>query len=454
MSTINYNPIWRTSQGVTEEDFNNLSSKITPDIENILNKLDDKTLGDAINVMTASIRNNPNASPSTVLQSLSGFGDMIDKATGGAYSQAVNQAGITKTKGVGLTNTNIANNDKTSNSVAPRTPAYLASEASNPSKYTFGQGDTLASIASKNGTTVQALASANGIPDPTNFKVTPGTSISIPQNTQGGGSTATGNTGGLNSASSITGTTGSGLPSTGDPAMDAFQNETATTIAALYATGAIPTSLELTPANVAQILSIAKGQVAPQTAQYIDNEITGLNANIKNLGNQFVNSQGQIIQDFGTGLATEQNTAGGNGTAFSGQRALNETNMANTTNRNLASLASTTENAIGGALRTSASNVGSGYTDQFNLPSLNGATVGITGGQRGNTQTSNGLNYSYNPSLYTVGQINSDQSTKAQNLTSSYISQYGTLAGNPANSNRSVSDLLGSVNGLSGNTFN
>lgn len=243
------------------------------------------------------------------------------------------------------------------------------------------------------------------------------------------------------------------LPSTGNPAMDSAQSETAAAVASLYATGAIPTSLELTPANVARILSVAQAQTAPQTQQYINNEVNNLNANIQNLGNQFSNQEAQYIQDFGSTLASNQNSAGASGVAFSGQNNLNEQNLANTTNRNLASLSSAAEYNIGGALRTSAANVGSDNTNQFILPSLNGANVSLSGGQRGSSVASAPLSYDYNPTAYTVGSIPTSQATAAQNLANTYTQQYGTLAGNPSNSGRSVNDLLGEVPGLSGNTF-
>ncbi len=237
--------------------------------------------------------------------------------------------------------------------------------------------------------------------------------------------------------------------STGDPAADKALAAIEAEIATLKNTGyQIPTGLQITPDLVAKFLTIAHQNVDPETQQFIRSAVTDLNASIKNQGNQFVNSQGQLIQDFGANLATEQNTAGANGTAFSGQRAINETNMANSTNRNLASLGAQTEYNIGNTLRTGAANVGAENAGGINTPSFSSLSVGVGGGQRGNVTSGPSLNYNYDPSLYTVGEIPSAGITRANALRDSYLSQYGTLAGNQSNSGRSVNDLINSISGL------
>lgn len=231
------------------------------------------------------------------------------------------------------------------------------------------------------------------------------------------------------------------LASTGNPEIYSALANIQTLIDNMSKTGQIPAGLQITDAVTSQFLQAAHNVVDPYTQQQIKGAVSDLNASLANQGTQFNAQQGQITQDFGTNLATEQNQAGRNGTAFSGQRALNETNLANTTNRSLASLGANTAYNIGNTLRTGAGQVGANNTGQFNTPSLNLNSVGITGGQRGNVSNYGSLAYNYNPSQYTVGSLTDTGTANVGNTYANYLNRYNQLAANQSNSSRTWQDL-------------
>lgn len=236
--------------------------------------------------------------------------------------------------------------------------------------------------------------------------------------------------------------------STGNPTLDGALQQYAGIAKQLIAGGyTIPANLQVTPDLVAKFLSIAHTQIDPYYRQQIASEAANINASLKNLQTQFENTQAGIAQKFGTDLANEQNAAGANGTAFSGQRNLNEANMVASTNRELASNASETALQAGNALRAGAANVGSANAGAFNLPTIAGAgTVSNQGGARGSySATGNALDFGYNPSTYAVGTIPSNRESAAQALQQTYLGNYGTLAGAQSNSGRSVDDLIKGV---------
>jgi hypothetical protein len=219
-----------------------------------------------------------------------------------------------------------------------------------------------------------------------------------------------------------------------------------------YQQGKIPSSFQLTPSNLAQLLQIATTQTDPQTQQVLKNEIAHINQNIQNYGNQFVNTQGKLIQDFQTNLGQEQNASGAAGTTMSGLRNLTENRMVAGTNRDLSSLQSSTASTMGDLYREGATAVG-GANNQFNMMNLNGASVNNQGGQYGSVQGNGSLSYNYDPSKYTIGSIQQAGAKAAQDQQNTWISQYGNLASNPNNYTRTASDLLGTIPSLSGNTF-
>ncbi len=237
--------------------------------------------------------------------------------------------------------------------------------------------------------------------------------------------------------------------STGDPQLDQILQGIAGLGNKIISSGyTIPSTLQITPDIVGQFLSFAHQNVDPYYQQLLSGRIADVNSNLANLATQYNTSRDQAVQDFGTGLATEQNAAGASGTAFSGQRALNENNMAATTNRTLSSLGSTAAYNVGSALRSGAADVGAANAGQFQLPTLAGGQVSLAGGQRGSFTPGQTLDFGYNPSIYTVGNIPSAQGQAASQLQQTYLGQYGTLAGAQSNSGRSVSDLFGMM-GLS-----
>ncbi len=238
-------------------------------------------------------------------------------------------------------------------------------------------------------------------------------------------------------------TTGFQAQSTGDPALDAVQAQIKALTEQLGASGQLPANLQITPDVTAKFLAWAHGVVDPQTQQLLTAKAADINGALQNYATQYETQKGQITQDFGTELATEQNTAGGAGTAFSGQRTLNENNMVNTTNRSLASLGANTAYNVGNTLRAGAAAVGSANAGQFNLPTLAGGQVSNVGGQRGSSSNANALDFGYNPSIYTVGNIPSSQETAVGAKAQDYQKQYYDLAS--ANTTRSVGDLLGMI---------
>lgn len=262
------------------------------------------------------------------------------------------------------------------------------------------------------------------------------------------GSTDTsGTTGGTTGTSGSTG--GISTTSTGDAGLDGILSSITGLANGLVSNGyTIPAGLQITPALVSQFLSYAHQAVDPYTQQQISARLADVNSNLQNLATQYGNNMAQVMQDFGTSLATEQNTSGASGVAFSGQRALNETNMANTTNRTLSTLGSQASTDIGTAARAAAGDVGAANAGGIVLPSLATGSVSLAGGSRGSSAAGGPLSYNYTPSIYTVGNIPSAGTGAANQLQQSYLSQYGTLAGAQSNSGRSVSDLLGMISGL------
>lgn len=265
----------------------------------------------------------------------------------------------------------------------------------------------------------------------------------IASNGAGGAVTGTGGAG-TGTGGATGGTGGTGPTPTGNAQLDTIQKQLQALLDSNKA--AIPAGLQITPVLTQQFLAWAHQVVDPQTQQLINQHITSINSDLAQRETDFQNSQAETLQQFGTNLATEQNQAGASGTAFSGQRNLNERNMAASTNRTLASLAADTQNQVGQELNAGAAQVGASNAGRFTIPSLTGASVGIEGGSRGSSGSGNSLNFNYNPSNYTMGTDISTGNTNVANQQANYLTQYGTLAGN--NSARSMQDLIGGVTGL------
>lgn len=260
---------------------------------------------------------------------------------------------------------------------------------------------------------------------------------------------STSTTGATSTTGTTTGTGTTGTSITGNANLDSILNAFNGVAQNLISSGyTIPTTLQITPALVQQFISYAHQAVDPQTQQLIQNEATNINASLSNMATQFNNQQAQTAQDFGVQVASQDNTMAGNGTAFSGLRNLTDLNTANTANRTLASNAANTSYNIGNLLRTGAADVGSANAGALTAPTLNGTTVSLAGGSNGSNAAGPALNFNYDPSQYTVGNIPTSQNTAVNNLAGNYLDQYSTLAGNNSNGTKSINDLLGMMTGL------
>lgn len=337
--------------------------------------------------------------------------------------------------------------------------------------YTIRSGDTLSAIALKNGTTVAALAAANGITNPDKIKA--GATITIPAAKTAAAAPQTmtldqlknqllegqAKLNALGAAPSSTSPMpqnstppnngGITYEKTGVPEHDAVLEHVAGVGNNLVQNGyTIPENLKITPGLISQFLTYAHQAADPYTKQLISSALTNMNSQAAALGTQYQNSVGERQQQFGTDLATEQNAAGAHGTAFSGQRNINELNMAASANRDLSTLGANAAYNLGGLARDTAAKVGSANAASIALPSLSTGTVSLAGGQRGTSGTGGALSYNYDPSIYTVGDIPSAQTGAVNQLQQSYISQYGNLSNAQSNGGRSMKDLIGMMSGL------
>lgn len=324
-----------------------------------------------------------------------------------------------------------------------------------PSNYTVKSGDSLNKIAADNGMTVQQLLVLNPQYATNPNLIRPGETVTL----SNGQSSTPGitNTGASSSANNTqAGGTSNGAitapASTGNAALDAVMNSLVGVANSIVSKGyTIPDTLQITPALISTFLNWAHQNVDPQTQQLIAGEAANINASLSSLQKTHDLTNDQTVQQFGTDLATSQNTAGANGVAFSGQRALNEDNLAASANRTLAQSDNSTAYQAGNLLRQGAADVGSANTSMFSLPSIAGGRVSTAGGQRGSADAGPTLDFGYNPSLYTAGNIPTSQNTALNNQQANFLSQYGTLAANNSNGSRSINDLLGMISGRPAN---
>jgi hypothetical protein len=351
----------------------------------------------------------------------------------------ISNAGITKQLDLGMTDPQVTALQKFLNANGYPVASSGLGSPGNETSY-FGPATQAA---------LQAYQSAQGIvtsgtPETTGYgRVGPLTLSSI-QNY-----TPTTTNGTMGTTASPTGATNTTLPTTGNPELDSIQNQMNSLRDSIAQGFQIDPNLDPSqhPEIIKQFLDWAHQVVDPQTQQTISNHVTNINADLANQAAQYGYSRDKIVQDFGTGLATEQENAGGMGTAFSGQRGINENLMTTGANRSLASLGANTSYNIGNALRTGAADVGSTNTNQFNLPNLAGGQVSNLGGQRGSFNTGSNLDFNYNPSGYAVSNIGNTAAQNVNTQQADYLRQYSTLATNNANAGRSVSDLFGLISG-------
>lgn len=264
-------------------------------------------------------------------------------------------------------------------------------------------------------------------------------------------STQTSTPGGVTNTSqagNANGSTPSTLPSTGNANLDAAQAALASSVNTLAANGAIPASLQITPAVIQQFMAWAHDAVDPQTQQLLQNEAAGINNALAQATTDYQNTQGEAIQQYGMGLASQDNALGNSGFSNGGYRTLADTNLTNSTNRTLSTNAANANYNISDLLQTGASALGSSNAGQLNTPTLSAPTVSSTGGSYGSSNSGNGINFNYNPNAYAVGSIPTSQNTAFNNLVGNYETQYSTLAGNNSNSGQTFSSLYPLMTGL------
>lgn len=396
--------------------------------------------GQLVSTGSASVLGNYGLSPTQLSSGTSTSASVAPTAPiqtgGGAPAQTTQIAGVTKQLDPGMTDPQVLALQQFLNSngfpVATAGPGSTGNETSY-----FGPATQAA---------LQKYQAANGIvasgdPQSTGYgRVGPQTLSSIQTAVSKANSTSGGDNG-TNTGITYTPTGNSDL----DSVLEGITKLGTSLVTSGYT---IPPNLEITPDLISKFLDYAHQNIDPYYQQKLTNEITGVNANLADLATQYNNQKAGVIQDFGTNLATEQENAGGNGTAFSGQRAVDENNMVASTNRSLSSLGSTAALQAGNALRTAGADVGSANTGQFNLPTFAGSTVSNTGGQRGSSSDGSPLALNYDPTLYKVGNVPAQNTTDVNTLKNTLLGQYGTLAGSTSASGRSVSDLLGMM-GLS-----
>lgn len=247
--------------------------------------------------------------------------------------------------------------------------------------------------------------------------------------------------------STQTATYTSKLPTTttGDPKLDAAYAVLKGLYDQVLNSGAYAPNpnLSITPELVSQFLSEAHQVVDPYTQQTLTNNISSINASLKNIGNQYGNQVGQTVQDYQSGLANTREAHSGAGTVFSGLRGLEEQNTTATANRTLSGLDNTFATNMGNALRSGAAIVGNGINGMngsnadFQTPQLNSTQVSSTGA-RGLSLSGGALDYGYNPSAYKIGSIGDTYNTNLANQSAKFQSDYLQSA---ANNGRTLTSL-------------
>lgn len=256
--------------------------------------------------------------------------------------------------------------------------------------------------------------------------------------------------GAASTGTAATGATGPVNPvkPTGDSSLDTLQNGIAAGANTLVEDGfTIPSEYAITADTVKQFLTYAHTALDPVTSQMLTSRLSDINSSLGMMSTEYLNALGAREQQFGTDLATEQNNAGNAGTAFSGQRNINEQNMQNTANRDLSTLGATTAYNMGAAARAAGADLGPN-AHNIVLPSLAGGSVSLAGGQRGSTVDTGPLALNFDPSVYTAGNIQSTQAKAIADQQAAYERAYAQLASTSGGSGRSVSELMNQIPGI------
>src|ERR1035437_2516277 len=267
------------------------------------------------------------------------------------------------------------------------------------------------------------------------------------QTTPTGGNTGTTNN---SSTTSPKGTPDGGITttSTGNPELDAVIASLKATADSLLASGNLPANLQPTPALMQDFLAYAHSQADTYTKQLITNALPAINSNLQNLTTKYGNDMGQIIQDYGVNLNTEQNQAGMSGRDASGLRNLTESQLTAGANRQLSTLGSQAQTDIGSVARQGAAAVGNAYTPSISIPQLAMGSVSAAGGSHGSSIFGTPLNYNYDPNSYQVGSIQSGQDAISNQQAQAWNAQYTANA--RANTGRTMTDLYGMTTGATG----
>ncbi|MES2216673.1 MAG: LysM peptidoglycan-binding domain-containing protein [Patescibacteria group bacterium] len=315
-------------------------------------------------------------------------------------------------------NKSVTNGAGTTSSTAFSTPGM--------GSYTVKSGDTLSKIASDNGLTTQQIISLN--PQITNPDlINPGQNINV--GTNASTDTSGGNSGGGSQNQTGNPVDTSGVPKpnpTGNPVLDAAQDKQYQ-----YVIGSLSAGYKINPALTGTSLAAmlpafiqeTASQLEPELLQNFQTEMVGVKNSLTSLTNDYVNSQGQTVQDFqeSLGKLRDQTSMGGGA-----ERAL-EMGLTNSANRSLSSLdttfatkASTEMNKAGAALGPGAfgailSTTGSApfNLQDFNAfgvraPDVASKQVSNQGGDSvfsGSATPGRTLDFNYNPSMYTYGSI-------------------------------------------------
>jgi hypothetical protein len=267
-------------------------------------------------------------------------------------------------------------------------------------------------------------------------------------------------------SSDQSGGTAKTYPTTGSPNLDALQTAYSNWISGSIAQGfTINPGLSINNNTVAQFLTETASQLEPQFQQALTKEISDVNSSLGNSVNQYLQSQGQTVQDFQASLANQRNEAGASGMYLGGGERALEQGLANSANRKLSSLQSGAELDIGNQLRAGGQQLGQGFgganafganipgvsgsANSLNVPNLYGANVSLGGGNTafaGSSNPGNALNFNYNPSTYQYGAIPGQFATDFSNLLNTTGQNY--LKGQAATGAYNVTSQYGNQLGL------
>ena len=210
------------------------------------------------------------------------------------------------------------------------------------------------------------------------------------------------------------------VPDTGHPELNQlltiFQNE----LNANYAKGMVLNpNINITTDIAQKFMDQAMTEQSPYYKGLYDSYKNDITSSLGTLKTQSQNAVDQTGQGFNTDLRQSQNQAGETGMALSGQRVINERNLANTASRDISNTTSSYNNqansAYNQALRTIGSTNLTGVAPtQINTPDLSSFNAGNTAASATNPNNLNRtLSPAFNLSTNVTGSLE-DQQKKAQ----------------------------------------